>query len=90
MSYFLKKFVYLAGLGLSCSTQDPSLWCVAFLVVRRLNCFTACGVLVPRPGIKPVSPALQGGFLTPGPPGKSLEREFKITMIDILRDLLEK
>ena len=26
---------------------------------------------LPRPGIKPVSPALAGGFLTPGSPGKS-------------------
>ena len=31
----------------------------------------ACGILVPRPGIKPVSPALQGGFLITGSPGKS-------------------
>ena len=26
----------------------------------------ACGILVPRPGIEPVSPALEGGFLTSG------------------------
>ena len=26
---------------------------------------------LPRPGIKPVSPALAGEFLTTGPPGKS-------------------
>jgi len=26
---------------------------------------------LPRPGIKPVSPALPGRFLTTGPPGKS-------------------
>ena len=26
---------------------------------------------LPRPGIKPVSPALAGGFLTTRPPGKS-------------------
>ena len=26
---------------------------------------------LPRPGIKPVSPALAGGFLTTVPPGKS-------------------
>ena len=32
----------------------------------------ACGILVPRLGIKPMSPALQRGFLTTGPPGKSL------------------
>ena len=35
-------------------------------------CSAACGVLVPGPGIKAASPALQGGFLTTGPPGKSL------------------
>ena len=28
-------------------------------------------VLVPPPGIKPLFPALPGGFLTTGPPGKS-------------------
>ena len=32
----------------------------------------ACGILVPWPGIEPTSPALEGGFLTTGPPGKSL------------------
>ena len=38
----------------------------------RLSCFKACGILVPQPGIEPVSPALPGRFLTTGPPGKSL------------------
>ena len=33
----------------------------------------ACGILVPGPEIKPMSPALQGGFLTTGPPGKFQE-----------------
>ena len=32
----------------------------------------ACGILVPQPGIEPVTPALQGGFLTTGPPEKFL------------------
>ena len=32
----------------------------------------ACGILVPWPRIELVSPALLGGFLTTGPPGKSL------------------
>ena len=36
-----------------------------------LSCPVACGNLVPQPGIEPVSPALEGGFLTTGPPGKS-------------------
>ena len=31
------------------------------------------GILVPLPGIEPVSPALQGRFLTTGPPGNSRE-----------------
>ena len=34
-------------------------------------CFTACGISVPWPGIKPSSLALEGRFLTTGPPGKS-------------------
>ena len=33
----------------------------------------ACGVLAPRPGIEPVTPALKGRVLTTGPPGKSLK-----------------
>ena len=32
----------------------------------------ARGILVPWPGIKPTSSALEDGFLTSGPPGKSL------------------
>ena len=48
------------------------------VVVRRLS---SCGAQalslrstwdLPRPGLKPVSPALAGGFLTTAPPGKSL------------------
>ena len=31
---------------------------------------------LPRPGIEPVSPALAGGFLTTGPPGKSRKLGF--------------
>jgi len=68
-----------------CVTWDLSLRCTDSLVVEHglqsaqaslagahgLSYSGACGILVPRPGIKPVSPALQGGFLTTGPPGKS-------------------
>ena len=36
-----------------------------------LICPAACEVLVPPPGIEPESPALEGGFFTTGPPGKS-------------------
>ena len=37
----------------------------------------ACGTLVPRPGIEPVSLASEGGCVTTGPPGKSPQRIFK-------------
>ena len=40
----------------------------------------ACGILVPLSGIEPVSPALQGGFLTTRPSGKgptSISQEWK-------------
>ena len=40
------------------------------VAVRGLSCSAACGILVPWPGIKPTSPALQAGFLTTGPPRK--------------------
>ena len=33
---------------------------------------TAGGILVPLPAIEPVFPAFEGGFLTTGPPWKSL------------------
>lgn len=33
----------------------------------------ACGILVPRPGVRPTLPALEGKVLTIGPPGKSPE-----------------
>ena len=35
------------------------------------SCYPACGILFSRLGIQLVSPALQGGFLTTGPRGKS-------------------
>ena len=38
----------------------------------RPSHLTACGILVPGPGIEPVSPALAEGFLITGPPGKPL------------------
>ena len=41
------------------------------VVAHGLSCPVTCGILVHWPGIKPVSPALEGGFFTTGPPGKS-------------------
>ena len=68
-------FFFLAELGLLCCTWafSSGLWVTGSVVVaHRLSCSTACGILVPQPGIKPASPALEGGFLTTGPAGKTL------------------
>ena len=69
---FFKKFIYLATPGLSCVMQDLSLLGAGSLAVGwGLSCSAACGSLVSQPRIEPTSPALQRGFLTTGPPGKS-------------------
>ena len=65
---------------LHCTTWGLSLWHADSLAVVQasaaaahgLRCSPARGVSVPQPGTKPTPPALQGGFLTTGPPGKSL------------------
>ena len=73
----VRSFVVVCGLfivacGLLSSCGAGALEHAGLVVAaRRLSCFTACGILVPQPGIKPTSPALEGRFLTTGPPGKS-------------------
>ena len=44
---------------------------VSSVAAHGLSCLVACGFSVAWPGIKPMSPALEGRFLTTGPPGKS-------------------
>ena len=86
-AFFLKYlFIYLTALSLCCNTWifivscggfhhgpwTPWLWCTGSVVVAcGLSCSKACCILVPWPGVEPMSPALQSGFLTTGPPGKS-------------------
>ena len=49
--------------GFSCrGTRAPELWLTGLVA----SVWTLC-----RPGVETVSPALAGGFLTTGPPGKS-------------------
>ena len=50
--------------GLSSLVQD------SLVAARELSSLAACGILVPRPGVAPAFPELQGRFLTSGP-GKS-------------------
>ena len=42
-----------------------------FFVLQRLSCPKGYGIFVPWLGMELASPALEGGFLTTGPPGKS-------------------
>ena len=71
--FFKKMFVYLClvVLGLSCHMQALCWGKTALLL---------CGIrdLGPRPGIEPKSPVLKSGFLTTGPPAKSLSGIFDI------------
>ena len=43
----------------------------SLVVACELSCSEACGLLVLQPETEAVSPALEGGFLTTEPPGKS-------------------
>ena len=45
-------------------------------MVSGLSCSVTYGILVLQPRIEPTFPALQGGFLTTGPTGKSLGVNF--------------
>ena len=60
-SFFYLMYLYLSVLGLTCS------W-APLVAVHGLEAY---GISVPQLGINPTSVALEGGFLTPGPPGKS-------------------
>ena len=65
----VKSFVVVHRLS-SCGVWAPK--CMgSVLAVLEHSCSVACGILFPRPGIEPTSPALQGGFWTIGPPRKS-------------------
>ena len=84
LKFYLFIYRYLAVSALSCSTQD--LHCVTWdlsskhrdslCVVLQLGYSTACGILVSQPGIKDMCPALEGGFITTRPPGRSLRLVF--------------
>ena len=53
----------------SCGSRVPG-HASLVVIVHRLRCPAACGILDPQLRIPPRSPALQGGFLTIGLPGK--------------------
>ena len=59
---FYYSLVFLAALGLHCGA-----W--AFSSYGSWTLVIACGILVLQPRVEPKSQALEGGFLTTGPPG---------------------
>ena len=68
--FFLLLFKnILVALGLCCGTRVSLVAC-SLVVVCGHSCPTAYVISVLWPGIKPESPALEGGFLTTGLPGK--------------------
>ena len=70
----LSLFFYLIFIYLAVSGLWHSMW--HLLCGRWLSRPAKCGILVPWPGIEPTFPALEGGFLTIGLPGKSPEFAF--------------
>ena len=52
--------------------------CVSAVVAHDLCWFVACGILVPWPGIEPMSPALQGALLTREVPRKEFFRNKRV------------
>ena len=77
--YSLKNYLFVC-FGSCCSTQDLSLWHESSVTL-----WLTCQILAPWPGIKHRSPALQGGFLTTGPPGRSPNQySWTIIMFQVL------
>ena len=62
LSFYL-PFFYLAGWVLAAVARGIS-HCGTRAPEHAGSVATACGILVPRPGIEPSSPAFQGGFFT--------------------------
>ena len=65
------KCVYSNTLGLSCGAWALGCGAQTLVAVLGLSCSAAYGILASRQGFEPMFNALQGGFLTTGPPGKS-------------------
>ena len=68
--------------GLSRVAHRPQSSPASVVAASRLSCPTACGVLAPRPESKPKTSALQGRFLTTGPPGWSPKSKWFTLNVD--------
>ena len=65
-------FIYLFSYIRSSLLHEGSL-----VVAQGSSCPEACGILAPRLGLEPMSPALEGGFSTTGPHQESPKHLFK-------------
>ena len=75
-------YIPLAGSAPSRGMRGLLLWPTgSVMVVCRLICSAACGILGLQRGIEPVFPALQGRFLTTAPPRNFLILIFKWRII---------
>ena len=75
--------VLIAARGSSLAVHELSSCGMGLVVaVLWLSCSVVCGILVQPPGIEPASLALQGGFLTTGPPGKFIDWSLKRALRD--------
>ena len=71
--YFLKLRLFIWPCWVPVSAcGDFAVACGLISHLVQLSYPEARGILVPPPGMESVSPELQGGFLTIGPPGTSL------------------
>ena len=64
------SFSVVCGLLPRCGWSSRA-WSGSVVEALGLSCPAACGISIPQPGIEPAFPALEGGFLTNGPPGES-------------------
>ena len=80
---YIIRHIYLAVLGPIEAHELLWLWHLGSVVMAHgLSCPVAWRILVPPPGIEPVSLALEGGFLATGSPGKSLKVYFFLFILE--------
>ena len=58
------------------------------VVTHGLRVPMACGTFVPQSGMEPMSPALEGRFLTTGAPGRSLKDVFNSLIFQLFQMVL--
>ena len=80
--------IFLFGTGTFHWGTRPLRWVDLGFEALRLSFSLACGILVSRPEIEPMCPALRGGFLTTGPAGKSPDLDFNLIFYCVHLDTL--